>query len=387
MGEVILGMPGPWADCKHEASDHYTTKIGGLPDWPIPNTALRCDLLLCSACGSKLCLVMQAYAPVSSKTLTIEERVLYIFGCVMPKCGGSPGSWRAIRVQKSFSGGKSSVNYHEEIAPTTSSLSASASDWREDLWAFDSIEDEDAGNDDIDLEELRRALSDAASLASYPKKQNKVHQSETIVEAAPVRKTTQEVDNQTPVLPCFYMYTQEEALCREVTFLSSSYTSLSIKEAKNDLDYNPQEEKWDKEAYEYDKALSADRTYLKFKKRMDAYPEQCFRYSFGGKPLLATGAAVDPGICSLCGGSRHYEMQLMPPLLYFLQEEALDSEDYSLENWDWMTVIVYTCSMSCSQPSQQNSNADGWIIAEEAVTIQYEELLPELIQHMWKSGL
>lgn len=105
-----------------------------------------------------------------------------------------------FRVQKSFSGGKSSVNYHAEIAPTTSSLSASASDWREDLWAFDSIEDEYAGNDDIDLEELRRALPDAASLASYPKKQNKVHQSEAIVEAAPVRKTTQEVDNQTPGL-------------------------------------------------------------------------------------------------------------------------------------------------------------------------------------------
>lgn len=31
MKEVILGLPGSWAEDNLEIADHYSTKIGGLP--------------------------------------------------------------------------------------------------------------------------------------------------------------------------------------------------------------------------------------------------------------------------------------------------------------------------------------------------------------------
>lgn len=105
-------------------------------------------------------------------------------------------SWRALRVQKSIE--KSNITCHEVVPQTTSPLSISPTDWREDMWPFDSKEDDDGDKDCIDLEELGRALSEAATLASHPKKQNKVSHSKAILEPSPVSKTARVVDDKTP---------------------------------------------------------------------------------------------------------------------------------------------------------------------------------------------
>nr|XP_043631192.1 programmed cell death protein 2-like [Erigeron canadensis] len=355
MGEVILGMPGPWADDNFEAADHYTSKIGGLPDWPCLESFIQPDLLKCDSCGGNLSLVAQIYAPVSNKILSVEERVIYIFSCVAPTCKNM--SWRALRLQRSFNDKKPEpISQDSIVSPLTTEL-------LDDLWSFD-LDDED---DDINLDDLGKALTEATTLASASKDKKQTTSLDAVDRCSPISLRNRPADDKATVLPCFYLYSQEEKYSKDVASVSTSISSLHIKENQSDGDEHAPEEAWEGESYEYDKALNADRTYLKFKKRLDVYPEQCFRYSYGGKPLLATTKAGDPGRCMLCGESRQYELQLMPPVLYYLQEAT---KTYSLENWDWMSVIVYTCSKGCAPSSKQGS--DGWAVADEGIVVQTE---------------
>ncbi|XP_058096593.1 uncharacterized protein LOC131242159 [Magnolia sinica] len=373
MGGVFLGMPGPWAEDNYEASDHYTTKIGGLPDWPFPESDIRPDLLECGVCGGRLCLVAQVYAPIAMDSLKVEDRTIYILGCAMTKCGSSPLSWRTLRVQKP----------HSEVEASPAGQKASASSevvknsnkwWEEGWWT---VGNDDGDDGDVDLEELARALSEAGSLASHSKKQNGHALSDTVAKVSPMKSSIRVKDASIPVVPCFYIYSQEEQSSDDLSSVCANYSSLTIKGNKSSLDDDDGEgELWEAEGYEYDRALDADRTYLKFKKRMDVYPEQCFRYSYGGKPLIATTNLGEPSTCGVCGRSRHYEMQLMPPLLYFLRQAADDSSTHSPDDWNWMTLIIYTCTNSCSLPLPENgTNSNGWSVVEEATIIQHEKSL------------
>ncbi|XP_024535237.1 programmed cell death protein 2-like isoform X1 [Selaginella moellendorffii] len=390
---VVLGMPGPWAEDNQEMSDHYTSKVGGLPDWPLDSDEIDSSLLKCSVCGGELGLVAQVYAPLSINNTKIEERVLFIFGCPTSSCGISPLSWRTLRLQKD--GPSSPVCSPASDTPSTSTGESgddaeassarddqNSNDWWEDdsSWApiAQAENGEEAGS--MGLHELEEALLEAG-YAAAARPQSQASTRHEIRESNEDEPTSSEeiTEAELPVLPCFYIYSQNESHpCRGSRAVSALQNSERLVDfgldASTGTDSAPADECWEGEEYEHDRTVSADRTYLKFKKRLDCYPEQCYRYSFGGRALLANKDQGDPGVCSLCRGPRVYEMQLMPPLLYYLQQACKDlpSTSYGPNDWEWLTVIIYTCAQSCSRPPQADGERKSWIVVEEATILQYE---------------
>ncbi|CAN0927605.1 Programmed cell death protein 2-like, partial [Linum grandiflorum] len=264
-------------------------------------------------------------------------------------------SWRAFRVQKLDDG--------KAVPSTTASVSDSKGSSFDDTGDDD---DDDEDDDDLDLEALCRAFADAGTgLASNSKTKSRNKQSVAVPSSVPVIPATRLMDNETPVAPCFYLKSQELKSASPVVSLSSNYSSISIKDEDSD------NEAWAPEAYEYD----PDRTNLKFMKQLDANKNQCFRYSYGGQPLLAAQEVVHVERCKLCGSLRSYEMQLMPPLIHFLLEDDLLRP--TLEKWNWLTVLVYTCAKFCQNCSDASSAINGWVVAQEDVFVQSED--PEVI--------
>ncbi|CAN6236407.1 unnamed protein product [Urochloa humidicola] len=328
--EVHLGLPGPWAADYRETADHYTTKIGGVPDWPTGDMSIKPEMLQCSLCGTKLCLVAQVYAPVVK--LNIEERIIYVLVCPTPECGPKPQSWKVIRVQKCRSI-EQTASGGDELGQATGPASTSVPEEQ-----VDKQKSSDINDDDFDLDALAEALEQAATLASNSKKKSKSKRANAPIKHPVLKEKARDLS--VPVLPCFYIYYDKEQYRGKGAVGSNSNELVLDKEITDAT--NDEEEK-----YEYDKAIGADRTFLKFKKRLDAYPEQCFRYCYGGKPLSAATKLQDAGTCRLCGSSRH---------------------------WTWLTLIIYTCSKSCC-PSSCGAKPSSccWGVAEEEIVIQEDE--------------
>ena len=132
---VLLGFPGRMVSAG-ERLDHYTTKVGGAPDWPASVSAAAAaavegadagdsdapavavpaappeELTRCPTCSAVMALVVQAHAPLGAEPDQPDapDRSLYLFTCFDPRCasvrgGKNRGRWRALRAQIPGAGG------------------------------------------------------------------------------------------------------------------------------------------------------------------------------------------------------------------------------------------------------------------------------------------
>ncbi|CAM6114859.1 unnamed protein product [Calypogeia fissa] len=410
--QVQLGLPGAWAINSGEPSDHYTTKIGGYPDWPssLQHALLRDEFLKCAVCGGWLGLVAQVHAPLAAliHTKQLNDRTIYIFGCPSEGCGVDPACWRTIRVQREHSketdacqlgteGPDSAPLENSRLCTESSSANhePSSADWWEDenSWGGESQGGDASASpnseDFLNLSELAASLTEAGQLAAENSHEeppsSKSNGSGKIISRGDggqgsIQTNVPIPKFPLPVLPCFYIYFDGES--------TSSSSSSVPADALQATSRNPIEESgehsaevWEGEEYEPDRALFVDKTYLRFKKHLDLSPNQCFRYSFGGQVLWAVEDEDDValGKCGGCGGPRVFEMQLMSPLLYFLQEASKNDSapmSNSLDEWDWFTLIVATCAQSCSQKADETTllveGKAGLSIVEEAIILQQD---------------
>ncbi|KOB75753.1 Pcdc2/rp-8 [Operophtera brumata] len=99
------------------------------------------------------------------------------------------------------------------------------------------------------------------------------------------------------------------------------------------------------ELEEYTREMPEDKVFKKFSKRVARHPDQVLRYDRGGSPLWITGKSdslINIPNCQHCDGERHFEFQIMPQLLNFV-DVGID-----LNSIDWGVLAVYTCKASCN---------------------------------------
>ncbi|OWR45352.1 pcdc2/rp-8 [Danaus plexippus plexippus] len=101
----------------------------------------------------------------------------------------------------------------------------------------------------------------------------------------------------------------------------------------------------EKELEQYTGSVPEDKVFNKFSKRIARHPDQVLRYDRAGIPLWITMNSGNLPIpnCKYCNGERHFEFQIMPQLLNFI------NVGIEFNSIDWGVLAVYTCRESCNE--------------------------------------
>ncbi|KAA8579007.1 hypothetical protein FQN60_007025, partial [Etheostoma spectabile] len=320
---TLLGLCDGELDSRRHVTSFLTNKVGGHPDWlpGISRPAPRCG-----RCAAPLAHVVQVYCPLEASPY---HRNLHLFACPGAACSGRSDGWTVLRSQGPEDRTRSRPSPAQEAPPAATEWWDTADDW--------GVEEEDGGG-------------------GGGVEEDNPGQEETAGEGVSGEDVSGE---DVPVLRPFFISVAEESdLCGERDDLRHAQQLLREYErregaAVGELDAaggggggarGGVEEKYEKTG-----ARHGDAVFSRFMKKISLCPQQILRYCRGGRPLLVSEPPLADAArltaaapCGRCGGSRTFELQLMPALVSLLRRE--DGGEAELE---FGTVLVYTCRDSC----------------------------------------
>ncbi|XP_038562485.1 programmed cell death protein 2-like isoform X1 [Micropterus salmoides] len=322
---TLIGLCDGELDPKRHRSSYLTNKVGGQPDC-VPGVSRQHPR--CGRCAAPLVHVVQVYCPLEASPY---HRTLHLFACPGAECSGRSDCWRVLRSQ-GLEAAAAAQGPNPARGPPLS-----ATDWCDtaDDWGM-----EEGGGGGGAKEVQEEAAAPEAEAAG-----------EADVSSQLRDLSLGDSQQGVPVLRPFFIGVAEESdLGGEEVDLQHAEELLREYERREGVavvELEGGEDGGGQEKYEKTKARHGDAVFSRFMKEISLCPQQILRYCRGGKPLFISEppsnmAQVVPA-CGSCGGSRTFELQLMPALVSLLRRKDGGAES----ELEFGTVLVYTCKTSC----------------------------------------
>ncbi|CAH0723770.1 unnamed protein product, partial [Brenthis ino] len=423
-GKVYLGYEEEMITERNKTQLNYSiNKIGGLPNWPaLENIQFS---IKCPLCSLHRLLIVQCYAPLEG---SIYHRTLYVFACINPLCWTQSESWSCVRCQVHDEPSRTNTVVAMPSVDSNMSWCKGSDDWDENdngdssngnIMNIDNApspnngiqrnSDEEDESNSYDLETVEQALGNL-QVDAHNANMSPVQGAVGAV-AAPVPAAELEAEDEsglviaeTPTAPMnnmaiLFNQTAElppdirsRLLCGPLQFVSKYiYVEEEWNKISNDDDkvtellnkYKRDNEievgsvadrvagaGSEEESYEEAAPLHGDKLFHAFLTRLHNNPGQILRYTRDEPPLLgaplpttenASDSPYKPTICVRCGSRLICELQLVPA---FTETLRLYPNNTQLSHLHFLSVLIFTCSQSCWQPTDK--------LVEEMVIFQPE---------------
>lgn len=319
MSAVDLGFLEPCETWEVE-SRSFPSKIGGKPAWLNLKYIPEPSALECPLCQNPTIFLCQVYAPYEDQDDNFH-RTIFIFICRNKTCCKRNNSSNLIAFRSNIP--RKNEFYPFDPPEEGPDPSFSLSNWIQLCNVCGILGNKKCGNCKI-----TNYCSRHHQVLDWKNEHKKICKNEEI---------SKETINVPILFPEFLLVIEDENIKKtEVDEAEEVNKYLNLeKEGKTGTLSNIDTEELNQHAF-----VEKDKTFTKFKKQVEANPEQVLRYSRGGSPLWISDENLPKNIpdCEHCGSKRQFEFQIMPQLLTFLKEEDLD----------WGIILCYTCSQSCS---------------------------------------